>query len=71
MSSGIQFSETKLCDILRQVAHGLQHIHSKNLVHLDMKPENIYVTPTGSYKIGDFGLISMADNNSFEEGDWY
>jgi len=66
---GAKFTEEQLCNVMRQVAHGLHHIHSSNLVHLDIKPENIYVTPSGEYKIGDFGLISLADARLFQEGD--
>eukprot|EP00126_Sphaerothecum_destruens_P012200 Sdes_comp20985_c0_seq1m19498 len=36
--------EEKLCDILRQVAKGLKFIHSHSLVHLDIKPGNIFIS---------------------------
>lgn len=67
--SGKSFSEQELCNLLRQIASALHHLHSSNLVHLDVKPENIYVTPAEQYKIGDFGMICTADEKSFEEGD--
>lgn len=65
------FDEKNLCTILRHVASGLHHMHSKKLVHLDIKPANIYVTPDGDYKIGDFGLIVMNDTtlDDVVEGD--
>eukprot|EP01116_Phalansterium_solitarium_P019052 TRINITY_DN5218_c0_g1_i2.p1 TRINITY_DN5218_c0_g1~~TRINITY_DN5218_c0_g1_i2.p1 ORF type:complete len:682 (+),score=105.15 TRINITY_DN5218_c0_g1_i2:175-2220(+) len=66
---GVEFTEEHLCELLRQVVSGLSHIHSKNLVHLDLKPENIFITSSSDYKIGDFGLISLADAaKDFEEG---
>jgi hypothetical protein len=37
-------------------SQGLHHIHSRNILHLDLKPANVLVTSTGSLKIGDFGL---------------
>ena len=40
-----------LCDI----AEGLAHIHSRGIIHLDLKPANIFITSDGG-KIGDFGL---------------
>jgi serine/threonine protein kinase len=34
---------------------GLKHIHAQGLVHLDCKPENIFLTGEGSLKLGDLG----------------
>jgi NIMA (never in mitosis gene a)-related kinase len=40
-----------------QLAHGLQVIHDKRMIHRDIKPHNIYLSPEGkSLVIGDFGL---------------
>ncbi len=38
LESGAVFTEDQLVDIVRQVAQGLKHVHSQNLVHLDIKP---------------------------------
>jgi wee1-like protein kinase len=70
--NGTVFSEYQLCEALRQVSMGLAHIHARNFVHLDIKPENIYVSESEKriYKIGDFGLLSNADTRrDIEEGD--
>lgn len=42
--------------ILQQLANALAHIHERNLVHLDIKPQNIMITDTNEIKIIDFGL---------------
>jgi len=42
-SLGKRFSESELRKIIVHVLKGLQYIHSKNLVHLDIKPENIFI----------------------------
>lgn len=42
-------------DIFRQVARALAHMHSRGLVHADMKPNNIVVTEDGTVKIIDLG----------------
>lgn len=39
---------------------GLKHVHDLNLVHLDLKPGNIFITENGTLKIGDFGLAARA-----------
>ena len=44
---------TGLC---AQIADGLQEAHTKGLVHRDIKPQNLMLTPRGAIKIMDFGL---------------
>lgn len=50
--------EQEAVEYLRQLIEGLQHMHSKNIVHLDIKPENILCVDTVSNRIKliDFGL---------------
>ena len=42
--------------LIEQMATALQFAHSKGVLHLDMKPGNVMVLPTGEVKIMDFGL---------------
>jgi eukaryotic-like serine/threonine-protein kinase len=44
------------CDYVRQTALGLQHAHECGMVHRDIKPQNLMLTPNGQVKILDFGL---------------
>ncbi len=46
--------------ILSQVASALAHMHSRHLVHLDVKPQNLIRTPDGTIKLIDFGLAQIA-----------
>ena len=43
----------------------LQHLHDHDLVHMDIKPENIFIGMDGICKLGDFGLmIDLAKGES-------
>jgi eukaryotic-like serine/threonine-protein kinase len=51
----------KLLPILSQAARALHVAHEAGVVHRDVKPGNIMITPTGKVKLTDFG-VSMASN---------
>ncbi|KAG3121468.1 hypothetical protein PI125_g247 [Phytophthora idaei] len=48
--------ESYVWSILRDVASGLKILDEHGLVHLDIKPDNIFITEDGRLKIGDFGM---------------
>ena len=62
---GSIFSETELKDILFQVSKGLEYIHSMGLVHLDMKPGNVFV----SYGHSRYSGASRNSEDSSQSGD--
>ena len=53
----------EIFDIACQVALGLDHAHSKGIVHRDVKPANIMMVEGTIPKIADFGLARFSDSN--------
>jgi eukaryotic-like serine/threonine-protein kinase len=54
-------SADRVLDIVAQTANALHAAHSAGLVHRDIKPGNLLITPDGRVKITDFGIARIAD----------
>ena len=66
-----RLDEWRVWKILVEVMMGLKWIHSNNILHLDLKPANIFITFDGTLKIGDFGVGTKLPISTFfdREGD--
>ncbi|KAI5967557.1 SWE1 [Candida margitis] len=53
-----KIDEFRIWKMIIELANGLRFIHSKNYLHLDLKPANVFITFEGYLKIGDFGLAT-------------
>jgi serine/threonine-protein kinase len=59
---GHKFSEAEALDITTQMADALAHAHQRGLIHRDVKPKNIILTPGGVAKLTDLGLARSSDD---------
>ncbi|XP_020820094.1 serine/threonine-protein kinase 17A [Phascolarctos cinereus] len=60
------FKEKDVQRLMRQIVEGVSFLHAHNVVHLDLKPQNILLTsecPLGDIKIVDFGLSRMMESS--------
>ncbi|MBN2796725.1 MAG: Stk1 family PASTA domain-containing Ser/Thr kinase [Clostridia bacterium] len=48
----------EIANFARQIALALEHAHSNQIIHRDIKPHNILVAKDGTLKVGDFGIAS-------------
>lgn len=60
--SGLQ--EINVKTILNQILDGLEYAHNHNILHLDLKPSNIFRTVDGYIKIIDFGIARVVGDNA-------
>lgn len=60
MSDNPQPSLHEVRGIVRQIARGLRAFHRKEMIHQDLKPENIIIDTQGTVKIIDFGSTKVA-----------
>ncbi|KAF3106771.1 hypothetical protein TWF569_005338 [Orbilia oligospora] len=61
----------RIWKIFTEISEGLDHIHRRSVLHLDIKPSNILVSYDGSLKIADFGMATTypASRSLEREGD--
>lgn len=54
-------------EILIAAARGLAHAHENGVVHGDIRPENLFITPRCEPKIGNFGISTPSGSSTFSE----
>ncbi|EEF44424.1 probable serine/threonine-protein kinase At1g54610 [Ricinus communis] len=61
---GIKFKEPQIKCYMQQLLSGLDHCHSRGVLHRDIKGSNLLVDDNGILKIADFGLATFFDPHS-------
>jgi NIMA (never in mitosis gene a)-related kinase len=57
--AGKTFEEEQILEWFLQICLALKHIHSRKILHRDLKTQNIFLTSKGEVKIGDFGIARV------------
>ena len=56
-------------DIMKQLTMAIQHAHEHNIIHRDVKPQNVLIKDDGTVKITDFGIALVHDSLSLTQGE--
>ncbi|KAL0357224.1 UNVERIFIED_CONTAM: putative serine/threonine-protein kinase [Sesamum calycinum] len=59
----VKFTESQIKCYMHQLLRGLEHCHTRGIMHRDIKGSNILIDNNGNLKIGDFGLATFFDSN--------
>ena len=55
--------ENILYDIIKKICIGIKEIHNKNIIHRNIKPENIFINDNKDIKIGDFSISKYFEDD--------
>jgi NIMA (never in mitosis gene a)-related kinase len=60
-ANGNLYPETEAMRIFVQICLAMKHVHEANILHRDLKSQNIFLTTKGVVKLGDFGIAKVLD----------
>jgi serine/threonine protein kinase len=62
-NSEFQLSENTISSLFAQLLKALAHLHSLQIAHLDLKPDNLLISSDGTLRLADFGLAARTPCN--------
>ncbi|KAJ8007604.1 hypothetical protein DPEC_G00095750 [Dallia pectoralis] len=68
METGNPFSEEQIMDWLVEMCMAIRYVHGNGLLHKNLRPENIFLTKSGTLCLGDFGSVTENAKRSSENG---
>ena len=60
--------EAKFCTMLSQIISALDFVHTRGVMHRDLKAGNVFLSKTGEVRVGDFGLARTVDYKVAHQG---
>ncbi len=67
LASGVPQPSQTLINVVKKAAEALDYAHSKGVIHRDLKPGNILVSPSGWIKITDFGIARLPKSTAMTQ----
>ncbi len=64
-----RLSINETLDVTSQICAGVGHAHKANLIHCDIKPQNVLVTRDGRVKVADFGIVRALSESGLTESE--
>lgn len=64
-----KFNFREACEIMYQLCEAVAFAHSNLIIHRDIKPDNIYLTPDETVKLGDFGIAHIENMRRVTKSD--
>ena len=64
-----RLNEMTAATITLRILSGLQHAHENNIIHRDIKPQNILVRADGNIKVSDFGIARIPNTDTLTKND--
>lgn len=56
----VLWKEAEIMELFVQICLALQEVHSRKILHRDLKTQNIFLTRDGGVKMGDFGICKTS-----------
>ena len=63
LRNGNRLKEEELREVVSCCLLGLSYLHNRNVMHRDIKPDNLFISESGVIKLGDFGLAVQLEHS--------